>query len=291
MERKILESYMDNDSSKYVEENRIQAERDLQTAKIILENNGHVENVAFLLEQSYEKILKSIHAYYRLEIKNEPFVDVYNAAIGHDIDFIFRMLKDLYKLSGSYLVAMQGKMQGDKVYEGNSLAFKWLAKKITSGIDAESMMEKIIPPLQNIEEGVRNHIRNKEEFGKFLSTFNANSIPMIGQPKVAFQLLEVAKFLAGSKNEEFNRSLNVENWKTFSMYLTYILLLGPWIIPHVYMSRYPVKELQLENLEYYRNNEENIKQFLLNTIPKVQYLLDNCDAFIEQMKILKKRSN
>src|SRR2546422_8749971 len=63
---------------KFIEELRLQSFRDLEEAEKILENNGYIEHVAWLCEQSYEKLVKYVYAYFKLKIQNGSVKSVYD---------------------------------------------------------------------------------------------------------------------------------------------------------------------------------------------------------------------
>ena len=89
-------------ATRYIEENRTQARRDLDSANQLLSSpNPHLENVAFLLEQSYEKILKAAYVSYRLHVTTDSWKTIYKNTLVHDIGFMFEMLRDIYEYCAS----------------------------------------------------------------------------------------------------------------------------------------------------------------------------------------------
>ena len=82
----------------FIRENKIQAQRDLDSARILLASpDPHLENVAFLLEQSFEKIVKASYVGCKLETDSISWEEVYEKIRGHDIDFILTMLVEIYE--------------------------------------------------------------------------------------------------------------------------------------------------------------------------------------------------
>ena len=96
---------IDKNAIKYITENRIQARRDLKSAVALLSlPDPHLENVAFLLEQTYEKSLKASYAKYKLETTSESWEKVYKAVYGRDdINFMFKMLRSIHQDYGQLI--------------------------------------------------------------------------------------------------------------------------------------------------------------------------------------------
>ena len=64
-------------ATKLISESRIQARRDLDSARVLLTSpDPHLENVAYLLEQSFEKIINASYAKYMLETNSAMLHEV-----------------------------------------------------------------------------------------------------------------------------------------------------------------------------------------------------------------------
>jgi HEPN domain-containing protein len=84
----------------FVKDFKVQVERDLDGAEIILKAAGPLEHVAYLCEQSFEKTIKYVYAYYKLNIKGEQIGAVYqkmkqDSHIGSN-KLILNMLREYY---------------------------------------------------------------------------------------------------------------------------------------------------------------------------------------------------
>ena len=85
-------------AAKLIGESRVQAQRDLDSVRVLLESPDlHLENIAFLLEQSFEKIVKAVYTEYKLKTDSASWAEVYENIRGHDIDFILTILMNLYE--------------------------------------------------------------------------------------------------------------------------------------------------------------------------------------------------
>ena len=73
---------------KFINENKIQAQRDLDSARVLLaSSNPHLENAAFLLEQSFEKIIQTSYTRYKLETDFTSWDEVYKKISDHNIHY------------------------------------------------------------------------------------------------------------------------------------------------------------------------------------------------------------
>jgi hypothetical protein len=62
----------------FVADLKLQSKRDLDSAKIILKQNGPIEHVAWFCEQSFKKTIKYVYAYYKLKIQEGTLDSVYD---------------------------------------------------------------------------------------------------------------------------------------------------------------------------------------------------------------------
>ena len=276
----LMVSQFQSQAEKYISENRIQALRDLESANIILGNNGNLENVAFLLEQSYEKILKAAHGQYRLEIKGDILKNVHKDAHSHDIGFAFQMLKDIHEYFYQAVMA-------NPLVQYNILAqyphLSKPAKKIASSL--EDIIAKVISDIERIKRKVEAHIRNKSRFTEFLSGLDENSIR---EPNLkANYVVNYPKDT--NVNAKLNTMINavMPNEKTLNKYARFLALLcvlAPYTLPHVIASRYPISECKMENLRAYRTDSKDLRKFFKKLAIKIKILLDSEEEFVAQIK-------
>ena len=70
----------------------------MKSARVLLASpDPHLENVAFLLEQSFEKIINASYVKYKFETKSASLNKIYENISDHNIDFILDMLDEFYK--------------------------------------------------------------------------------------------------------------------------------------------------------------------------------------------------
>lgn len=282
-------SQFQSQAEKYVSENRIQALRDLESAIIILDNSGNLENVAFLLEQSYEKILKAVHGQYRLEIRDDILKNVHKDAHGHDIGFAFQMLKDIHEYFYQTVMAsplVQGSIRAQYPHLFKS------AKEIASL--SEDITAKVMSDIDRIKHEVEAHIRNKSRFAEFLSRLDENSIrePNLEADYVVNYLKDTnvnAKLntMINAVMPNQKERLDVLNEKTLNKYASFLALLcalAPYTLPHVIASRYPISECKMENLRAYRTDSKDLRKFFKELAIKIKVLLDSEEKFVAQIK-------
>jgi HEPN domain-containing protein len=281
-------------ADKYIEENRKQAERDIQTARSLLESGGNIEHAAFLLEQSYEKLLKAVHAEYRISIRNHALKAVYDEAYGHDVRFMFFMLTDLHDFYRESIQLFLNKLEEEKDSRTSMpqrMLFAILIRTVKM-FDADKKVQQAKDYVHNVENKVNALTANKKEFANFLKELSTDNIPKIRTPNIPWGVLDV--FLSTTKaisNEQLKTLsipfLDIETLKKYSAFMAIFAYLSYWIIPHVFLSRYPDKRCDMENLEYYRNNAENIRSFLLVIVEKIDLLMKDSLTFINHIRSIK----
>ncbi len=270
----------DKNASKYIVENRIQARRDLDSARTLLSSTDpHLENVAFLLEQSYEKILKAAYVSYKIHTTADSWKIAYKNTLSHDIDFIFDMLRDIHEHYANFIEQYATKCMPILKELG---IFPDSLLKI---IDApEKHKQKIMYGIDQIERKVKR-LNDRRHFVDFISRLHSNSIKEINIENTeipqSMDILDDRKRIMRKSSD-----LSLPNKKTMQQYTAFLNMLkalAPYTLPHAVASRYPMEECKMENLEVYRN-VPNLKNFFDMLATKTQILLDSESGFTEQLR-------
>ena len=267
-------------ASKYIEESKIQARRDLNSARILLSlPDPHLENVAFLLTQSYEKILKAVYFNYKISLTTDSWENIYKKTQSHNIDFIFEMLRDIHRHYRSFIEQNIAKClpaikELDMIPDNLHEIFD----------SPEKQEEKIMDGIKQLEQKV-DRLKDKNHFVNFISKLNSNSIK-----ETDMEHTEITKYIDVLDDPRLvmlkSSDLPVPNKQTmiqYAIFLNMLKALAPYTLPHVVASRYPIKECKMENLAMYRNSS-NLKSFFDKLAYKIQMLLDSENNFTEPFK-------
>ena len=147
----------------------IQAQRDLDSACVLLASSDpHLENVAFLLEQSFEKIIKTSYTRYKLETKSASLYKIYENTSDHNINFILDMLDEFYKNCTTTLAHLSKTWLDCE--ELRNIFFKEMKEILRSPENLAGPMKMV----QNLKNEVTLAKRN---FIKFMSKLDSKSIP------------------------------------------------------------------------------------------------------------------
>ena len=253
---------------KFIRENKIQAQRDLDSARVLLASSDpHLENVAFLLEQSFEKIVKTAYTRYKFETDPTSWEEVYENIRGHDIDFILTMMADLYK-NWAKALAQLPEAWFDYIESHNVFP-----KEIEEIWRSPENTIKTIKQIPNLKEDVTYA---RENFTKFLSELDSESIG-----KLDTELFDIPQFFTTVENLTDSANDTTDfNRQTFQEHMTFLILfvLAPYALSHAIHSRYPLKEHDMCNLEAYRNNP-NLREFFDTLADGIQKMLDSETGF------------
>lgn len=275
---------IDQNARKFIEENKKQAHRDLESAKLLLLHDGNLENVAFLLEQSYEKILKSVYARYRLETTLDSWKDVYKKVNGHEIDFIYDVLRDSFS-NITESMTQTGPYSKSYVKQHNLPSPD--LEKVMDMPDAS--LNKITNGINCLKQRVDSMTKNKKHFVEFMSNMSLKDIKEVNIEKT--NIPEMLDWLDTTKNKIPGLSdlkiLNHESLQKYTAFLNMLKTLAPLILPHVIASRYPLKECSMENLKVYRTCAN--KKVFNALAHKMQILLDSESDFVNQIIMIRKQ--
>ena len=254
-------------ATKLADENRIQARRDLESARVLLASpNPHLENVAFLLEQSFEKIIKTSYARYKLETTSVSLNKVCKKMSKHDIDFILDILDEFYK-NYMALFALIPKTWFDRDELRDVFP-----KKMKKMMRSPERLDKLIKQMQNIKKEV-TAVRTK--FAKFMSELDSKSLAYLD-----IKPLDVPQISNMVENVSDSETDFVIDLKIFQEYITFWthLSMAPYVLPHAVHSRYPSINHDMYNLESYRNNPK-LKGFFNALADSIQKMLDSEEGF------------
>ena len=254
-------------ATKLINENRIQAQRDLDSARVLLASSDpHLENVAFLLEQSFEKIIKTSYTRYKLEIKSASLNKIYENISDHNIDFILDMLDELYKNCTTTLTHLpKTLLDCDELHNIFSKEMKEILRS----------PENLAGPMKRIQNLKNEVALAKRNFIKFMSKLDSKSIPNLDvEPS------DVPQFFTTVENFTNSAADFVPSRKIFQEHLTFLLHLSiaPYIIPHATHSRYPLIQRHMNNLNAYRDNPK-LKGFFNALADHIQKMLDSEAGF------------
>ena len=245
---------------RFISDIKTQAQRDLDSAQVLLElKNPHLENVAFLLEQSFEKITKASYTRYKFETGVTVWEEIYENISEHDAGFIIEMFDEIrttYTKTIPYILKACRDITDVPPKEIEEM-LRLLEKTIN-----------LPPQIPNLKEEIR---LAKKNFFENMSTFNSKSIPDHNiKPSEILQSFNITENTTHSES-----SVNDINLKTFRESIAFVLYLNMarYSIIHATSSRYPLKRYNMRNLEAYRNNPK-LKGFfnsLANSIQKMLY--------------------
>ena len=252
---------------KLINESRIQARRDLESARVLLASpEPHLENVAFLLEQSFEKIINASYAKYKLETRSDSLKKVCKNISDHNIDFILDMLDEFYKnYMALFALIPKTWFDRDELRDG-------IPKKVKEVMRFPERLDESIKRVQNIKKDV---IVARRKFAKFMLGLDSKSLAYLD-----IKLLEVPQISTMVENVSDSEIDFTINSKMFREYITFWthLSIAPYALSHAVHSRYPLINHDMCNLESYRNNPK-LKGFFNALADHIQKMLDSEEDF------------
>lgn len=284
-------------SDDFVEELRIQSVRDLDEARFILDKGSHLDHVAWFCEQSYEKLVKHVYSYYKLKIQNRSLNKVYSTvfeAQHYDSPhLILRMLSELTR--EFFQIYMNGFNQLGQMSENDR---KILTDAIVSKMpqNAVGMNDKF---LDSIKKKIDACLWKKDEFEALLKNSSYESLYQ-NMKKFDYDALieqNVSKYtqglggLSGADPSQLGWATSSKLYKDYYLFVTKLLVLAPWILPHVSASRYPLIESGFVNLKLYRELESQLKPYFDHLVSILQSLQKQKDDFILTLDTIHKFAN
>ena len=254
---------------KFIIENKIQAQRDLDSANILLSSpDPHLENVAFLLEQSFEKIIKASYTKYKLETDPASWDNVYKKIRGHNIDFILKTLDEIYEKRAKTATLIS---KLDQDYFKSHDEFIKEIKKLSRS--TENLTETA--NMQKLEEQIEY---TRTNLVAILSSLNSESMKA---SEIEFSnILQILTTAIKSPSSIDDATDFIPILQMLQEYLIFLMniIIVPYILLHAIHSRYPLKEHNMCNLEAYRNNL-NLKGFFDTLVDRIQNMLDTEAGF------------
>ncbi len=271
----------------------LQAKKDYASAKKLLEQpTNDVGNILFLLEQSYEKILKSVYVYCECVVFKKNFDD---------------LIKNNWELthrheSGSELIqTILPKLLKNYKKTAEILDEK-LAKNISHDKFSVTQMLDLIGLISISPKytELRKFQKEIENIGEKMTDWKKDSgtNQQVGSYQVWLEFLEqlrfdkfrienyFTKFNEGYKPYEAKIEKNLNNAigfketiKNVTMFLSFATTLSPLSLAYRY-SRYPVKEANFKNLKpFFKTNNSNLKKGLETMEHMIEYMIQHADDF------------
>jgi hypothetical protein len=284
---------------KLIDELRIQSQRDLNAAERILDGGGHMEHVAWHCEQSYEKIVKFIYAYFKLKILNGNEKSVYEKMYEKQhygsYKLVTNMLREITGSFRSYLKNTFQKIdtnpQEIPIQTFNVLVN--LAKNIVPTLN-----KQLENSVSNTESTIEKYISDINAFKNFLNNATAQNlskaIEAIDVTRVvptALNQISESKLMSGDQLFDEYVKIAISNpneYQKFYGFISKALILAIWTLPHTSMSRYPILGHNFENLTAYRNRDVTLGPFFKMLIKEIKNMELDTGNFLGMLQQYKK---
>lgn len=285
---------------KLIEELKIQSERDLKEAENILNNHGYIEHVAWYCEQSYEKLVKSIYAHFKLKIQHgnvkSVYEKIYEKQHYESYKLIINMFREIQAAFRQSLDNATAKIK-TKSPEMPEFTINAMSSFIGSA-NIPSVNRKLENKISEIDSKIAREISSVHAFKDFLS--NSTELSLMKSihssdiddltKKALNQLSKDLKFK--SDDPLFTMVLKSafssnEKYLKFYGFISQALVLARWILPHTSMSRYPILDYDFENLKPYRQRETELKAFFTVLIDEIRKLYPTSKDFIDILQYYK----
>lgn len=268
----------------------MQAQRDLGSAGLILKQNGPIEHVAWFCEQSFEKTVKYVYAFFKLKMQNGNLESVHSKmrerAHFHTDDLVINMSRELYRGYAEIVFAN--------------------VKVLTTSLPEElkvavaELMEKL--PKNVIGEFDKMFDRGRDRIDKLMGdkgNYNASLMKSTSDSLADY----LRKFEFGSEIDDIvNDTIKafVQNtqitspffgpaiYKKHANFPVKAAALSPWILPYAETSRYPLKECAYINLKIFRDYEGQLRPYFASLIVILEQLQKEADEYIESLQEFKK---
>lgn len=266
-----------------------QARKDLHSAKLILEKGNDYSNVLFLLEQSYEKILKKVFVHCEVLILKKSFEGVVKQVLSHEkapivIQTIIPSLFDSYKKS---LILTKERI-ATKFLSGN-FNFDDLITLTRLHTIMPPYSELILQKQEVMSKGkeitqwtrAKKQDRDIESYQTWLNFLN-----IIKQENFKVKNFD-SKFEKGYDkykdkiSKAFDNSTRIETLvKNSTMFLSYAVGLAPLVLAYKF-CRYPEKTSEYNNIKTLHKNANSIKNGLESLAEMIESLINYSDNFID----------
>jgi hypothetical protein len=272
----------------FLDDLKLQAQRDLAGAEIIAKGGGPIEHEAWLCEQSFEKIVKYVYAYFKLKIQAGNLNSVHDkmreqAHYGTPI-LVINMLRELYRAYGQTM--MEFTLKFAKIPDNLQLPIRELLDKLPKNYvgyldkvfdGARDRMAKLLGDKLGLEDALKKSV--PEHLHWYLQKFDNDERieDIVKNEAKAFQgLVDISQFTDPTLYQKnFNFPLKA-------------LAISPWILPYTETSRYPLKEYNYSNLQLFRKYEGNLRPYFASLIEVLRELQKEADDYIESLNTFKK---
>ena len=266
---------------------KLQADRDLKGAELVLMHEGPIELVGWLCEQSFEKTVKYVYAYYKLRIQNNPLDSVYEklkekSHLGA-YELIINMMREIFRDFWDNF--WQSFLTRDVFPEHLKNAMIDNLKK--SKISIMAQMEKIIDDgattigalTQNIEKyDVWLKQSPAEWMQEYMGQFDyANTVATMTNPII----VDMKKAAGPDFSKIVSSTFSPQFLQSFFAFAIRSMALAVRVLPYFETSRYPAKDFNYSNLRLFREYESELRPYFAYLVQELRNFNVAADNFIK----------
>lgn len=272
-----------------IDQMRDRAIADLEVAKLVLPS-GDIPQVAWSIEQAYEKIIQSTYCYYKIKGQGQDTDQVYAKLPPKyhtkKYEFILNMLDEFFEALLSNAVGLLS----PEYRSALSLEFSEIMGNLSGTLEPEKTKRKATVELERVRDMIQAldsrassleaylESCTRDNLTKSLETIQVEVTVSEGINKLKGPILDAvtnpeAKAAVKSLLNSAEPFINMYNFPAKS------LALSRWILPHADVCRYPVPTSAYRNLELYNARSVRLSDFFSATISEVKTLFVNADQF------------
>lgn len=266
----------------YAEELKTQSIRDLALAKKLVADKESPEHIAWLCEQSYEKIVKHVFATYlshsgaRVEVIDGK---LRRASHGSAWRSTLEITKDVSRAYFRMILMDDNKLQARPIIGESREVWH----------NFQESMERMLDTVTEMIELRYNNSTFMQNFSQ--ASIAAFSNPL--DPLPTMELLIRANLESVKKNFSEGGFVKLTDLllRLTRGYYDFVLrsvTLAPWLLPLAEASRYPMPEYRSENLKGFRDNQNQLIEYFSGVCNEVQKLVNASSHFNEAMADLKR---
>jgi hypothetical protein len=287
----------------YSEELKTQSIRDLELAKSLVSQKLHAEHVAWLCDQSYEKILKHVFAHFLAErgVRVEKIDDRLRRPWLAGPVWRFGAIDIVRDLSRVYFDTLLGRDMKPATGERKSRARPMVGPPMDLWNNLEASVEKIISQSATmidanpvLSSALQNYTKEKFLDASSVWTFTGFiSKLMPPDPNTSDQYAFLTAFLQNNLEsirgnfsvEGFEKATNlvIKLTKAYYGFILRAVMLAPWILPLSEASHYPMPEYNSENLKMFRDFEPQLIDYYSVVCKEIEKLIDISGHFNEAL--------
>lgn len=290
----------------YCEELKTQSIRDLELAKRLVGLRVNAEHIAWLCEQSYEKILKHVFASYlasrgaRVEIIDGKL----RRASFAGQQWRISTLDIARDVSRAFFDILLGRERSERQ---SPSARTLLAQPIDLWRNLETSMEKVIDQTSNtvesnlllsltIQNCTKENFLNSASswalvapyFQPSLSTESKENDPLSFLESFLRNNMEGTRANFSIQGFDEATKLMTRLTKTYYSFVLRAIMMAYWLLPLSETSRYPMPEYHYENLKKFREFESQLIDFYAVVTIELERLIESSAYFNEAMADLRK---